>query len=142
MAGTPKSKKRAARSDISPPPKRTKKVKVETTEINQVNGDNLDSKLQTPKKRSKKVKSEVVTNSTVKTEISTTEVEIQDTPSNSKKTKRTKKTTTKVTEGKEMIRATRTLGTKILVGAHVSAAGGMSLDNHNSQSTYMYLRGA
>src|ERR1700712_5348590 len=103
MAGTPKSKKRSARSDISPPPKRAKKVKTETTEISQISGESLEITREKPKGRSKKVKPENLASTSVKTEISTTEVEVQGTPGNLKKTKRTRKTTAKVTEGQQMI---------------------------------------
>jgi AP endonuclease-1 len=131
MGDTPKSKKRAAKGDISPSPKRPKKVNSKATEAAQINKKSSEIHEDKPQDHSKIAKSEVVTNITVKTEINTTEVEVQGTPSSTKKTKRARKTTVKVTEPQEMIRATRTLGSKILVGAHVSAAGGKSFDHHH-----------
>jgi AP endonuclease 1 len=102
MARDPaRSRKRKARDEISPPAKRGNKVKKDTSEI-----------------------------TTIKTEVQTVKVEeetIIETKDSVTKVKVTRRRKTKEEkEREEMAIAERTIGSKILAGAHVSAAGGIN----------------
>jgi AP endonuclease-1 len=126
--------KRSARADISPPPKRAKRTTVvqKSTYVENSSGSEVEKK--TPKKRQHKksptkavsvVKAETTVSASVIVSGRQSSIEPKGASGTAKKAPRKRKTKEeKAIEAMPI--ATRSVGSKILIGAHVSAAGGKS----------------
>jgi AP endonuclease-1 len=134
--------KRASRGDISPPTTKRQKRQSTTKEVKYQDTSDEDAEVLTPKKASKSPKKKtpvkistvlkettqangVKTETEIKEEIKKVNGAIIKKTTVEKTTVKRKRKTADEKEAETMALAARTVGSKILVGAHVSAAGGM-----------------
>jgi AP endonuclease 1 len=123
-ASESKSRKRTSRTEISPPPKRQKSTPDKKAPLSTKRNDTLVKKAG-DKKVVKAVKTEGVNVETLKVEEHTKDSIVEETVSVTKVKVQRKRKTKEEKEAEAMPLAERTIGSKILAGAHVSAAGGI-----------------